>query len=52
MNWDDDKIGLEVPEDQKDEGPAELIFVHSGHTAKINDISWNPDVCMMNEFDV
>lgn len=26
------------------EGPAELIFVHAGHTAKVNDISWNPNV--------
>ena len=33
-----------VPEEQKEEGPAELLFVHAGHTAKVNDISWNLDV--------
>lgn len=35
---------MELPEEQKAEGPAELIFVHAGHTAKVNDISWNPNV--------
>lgn len=34
---------MKVPEDQVNEGPAELVFVHGGHTSKINDISWNPN---------
>uniref|UniRef100_A0A7S3A4U1 Histone-binding protein RBBP4-like N-terminal domain-containing protein n=1 Tax=Rhodosorus marinus TaxID=101924 RepID=A0A7S3A4U1_9RHOD len=29
--------------DAGDELPPELLFVHSGHTEKLNDISWNPD---------
>ena len=28
------------PEDAED-GPPELLFVHGGHTAKVNDFSWN-----------
>jgi len=23
------------------DGPSELLFVHGGHRAKVNDISWN-----------
>lgn len=44
MIWDLSKIGESMPEGQEKEGPAELIFVHAGHTAKVNDISWNLDV--------
>ena len=44
MVWDLSRIGEAVPEEQKEEGPAELLFVHAGHTAKVNDISWNLDV--------
>lgn len=38
------QIGKTLPPEQAEEGPAELIFVHAGHTAKVNDISWNPNV--------
>ena len=39
--WDLHKIGAEqTPEEAKD-GPAELIFIHGGHTSKISDLSWN-----------
>ena len=34
---------MKIAEEQANEGPAELVFVHGGHTAKINDISWNPN---------
>ena len=44
MVWDLSRIGDPVPEGQEKDGPAELIFVHAGHTAKVNDISWNLDV--------
>ena len=27
------------------------MFVHAGHTAKVNDISWNPDVCVFIGYD-
>ena len=34
---------MTVSEEQANDGPAELVFVHGGHTAKINDIAWNPN---------
>lgn len=33
-------------EDLKD-GPAEMLFMHGGHTAKITDLSWNPNERIM-----
>ena len=40
--WDLSRIGAEqTPEDAED-GPPELLFLHGGHTAKVNDFSWNP----------
>lgn len=39
--WDMSRIGEEqAPEDAED-GPPELLFIHSGHTAKVSDFSWN-----------
>ena len=35
---------MDLSNEQKQEGPAELIFIHGGHTAKVNAISWNPNV--------
>lgn len=35
--WDLSKIGLQGDE----EGPAELCFMHGGHTSKVSDFSWN-----------
>eukprot|EP00922_Rhytidocystis_sp_ex-Travisia-forbesii_P035058 GHVS01052053.1.p1 GENE.GHVS01052053.1~~GHVS01052053.1.p1 ORF type:complete len:425 (-),score=63.56 GHVS01052053.1:611-1885(-) len=41
--WDVDRIGMEqTPEDAED-GPPELVFTHSGHTASVSDFSWNPE---------
>jgi hypothetical protein len=31
---------VQTPEDAED-GPPELLFIHSGHTSKISDFSWN-----------
>ncbi|TVU18587.1 hypothetical protein EJB05_34694, partial [Eragrostis curvula] len=31
----------QTPEDAED-GPPELLFIHGGHTSKIDDFSWNP----------
>lgn len=37
------RIGAEqTPEDAED-GPPELLFMHGGHTSKVNDFSWNPN---------
>ena len=39
--WDVSRIGQEqTPEDAED-GPPELLFIHSGHTAKVSDFQWN-----------
>ncbi|GBG32591.1 Histone-binding protein RBBP4 [Hondaea fermentalgiana] len=41
MVWDLSRIGDELnPEDTAD-GAPELLFVHGGHTATVNDFSWN-----------
>lgn len=39
--WDLSRVGLEQTEEEKKDGPPELVFIHGGHTAKISDISWN-----------
>ena len=36
------RIGDEQSEEDADDGPPELLFVHGGHTAKISELSWNP----------
>lgn len=35
------RIGDEQNEEDAEDGPPELLFVHAGHTAKISDFSWN-----------
>ena len=42
--WDISKVGESLPEEFEEEGPVELVFVHGGHKAKVNDLSWNPSV--------
>nr|CAB3454087.1 unnamed protein product [Digitaria exilis] len=42
MIWDVNRIGDEQSEEDADDGPPELLFVHGGHTAKISELSWNP----------
>lgn len=37
------RIGDEQAEEDSEDGPPELLFVHGGHTAKISEFSWNPD---------
>lgn len=41
--WDLSKIGAEQSEEDKEDGPPELLFIHGGHTSKISDFSWNPN---------
>jgi len=43
MIWDLSQIGHEQNSDDAEDGPPELIFVHSGHTDKVTDFSWNPN---------
>lgn len=40
--WNLDAIGAEQTPDDAEDGPPELMFVHGGHTAKVNDLSWSP----------
>ncbi|KAG8057597.1 hypothetical protein GUJ93_ZPchr0002g23431 [Zizania palustris] len=42
MIWDVSRIGDEQAEEDANDGPPELLFVHGGHTAKISEMSWNP----------
>lgn len=42
MVWDLLRIGDEQAEEDAEDGPPELLFVHGGHTAKISEFSWNP----------
>ena len=38
--WDVSRIGLEQSPEDAEDGPAELMFVHGGHTDKVGDVSW------------
>ncbi|KAJ3693146.1 hypothetical protein LUZ60_012241 [Juncus effusus] len=40
--WDLSRIGDEQAEEDAEDGPPELLFVHGGHTDKISEFSWNP----------
>lgn len=54
--WDLSKIGEEQSPEDAEDGPAELLFIHGGHTAKISDFSWNPNepwvVCSVSEDNI
>ena len=54
--WDLSKIGEEQSPDDMEDGPAELLFIHGGHTAKISDFSWNPNepwvICSVSEDNI
>jgi histone-binding protein RBBP4 len=39
--WDLSRIGMEQDPEEAEDGPPELLFVHGGHTAKLNDVSFN-----------
>jgi histone-binding protein RBBP4 len=41
--WDLNKIGASQTAEQAKDGPPELLFIHGGHTAKISEVSWNPN---------
>lgn len=41
MVWDISKIGETQTNEDAEDGPAELLFIHGGHTSKISDFSWN-----------
>jgi WD40 repeat protein len=39
--WDLSRVGQEQSEEDAEDGPPELLFLHGGHTAKVSDFSWN-----------
>ncbi|WFD31378.1 Histone acetyltransferase type B subunit 2 [Malassezia sp. CBS 17886] len=40
--WDLSRIGEEQTAEDAEDGPAELLFVHGGHTSRPTDLSWSP----------
>jgi histone-binding protein RBBP4 len=47
MVWDLSRVDRPQSEDEKKDGPPELLFVHGGHTSRVSDISWNPNERLM-----
>ena len=41
--WDLSRIGMEQSEEDAEDGPPELLFLHGGHTSKVSDFSFNPN---------
>ncbi|KAM7534730.1 hypothetical protein Aperf_G00000115908 [Anoplocephala perfoliata] len=54
--WDLSRIGEDQAPEEAEDGPPELLFIHGGHTAKISDFSWNPNipwvVCSVSEDNI
>ncbi|KAK9449836.1 WD40-repeat-containing domain protein [Limtongia smithiae] len=40
--WDVARIGQEQTQEDAEDGPPELLFIHGGHTNRISDFSWSP----------
>mmetsp|Transcript_31021 Transcript_31021/g.74948 ORF Transcript_31021/g.74948 Transcript_31021/m.74948 type:complete len:480 (-) Transcript_31021:101-1540(-) len=40
--WDLSRTGQEQSEEDAEDGPPELLFLHGGHTAKVTELSWHP----------
>lgn len=45
--WDLSLIGIEQSEEDAQDGPPELLFVHGGHTNRVGDVAWNMNVPWM-----
>eukprot|EP01006_Ploeotia_vitrea_P029087 TRINITY_DN61688_c0_g1_i1.p1 TRINITY_DN61688_c0_g1~~TRINITY_DN61688_c0_g1_i1.p1 ORF type:complete len:435 (+),score=42.70 TRINITY_DN61688_c0_g1_i1:40-1305(+) len=39
--WDISKIRGQQSEQDNEDGPPELLFIHAGHTSKVSDMCWN-----------
>lgn len=44
MIWDTAQIGADQTEEEKAQGPPELIFIHGGHTEAVSDVAWSPQL--------
>lgn len=40
--WDLNRIGQSQTEEEKSDGPPELLFLHGGHTNTVSDFAFNP----------
>lgn len=38
----EEQIGQEQSAEEEEDGSAELMFTHQGHTERVNDVRWNP----------
>mmetsp|Transcript_16566 Transcript_16566/g.28187 ORF Transcript_16566/g.28187 Transcript_16566/m.28187 type:complete len:138 (-) Transcript_16566:48-461(-) len=47
MVWDLSRFDKPQTEEEKADGPPELLFVHGGHTDKISDFGWNMNERLM-----
>lgn len=54
--WDLSKIGVDQTNEDAEDGPPELLFIHAGHTAKISDFTWNVNepwvICSVSEDNI
>jgi len=54
--WDISQLGAEMSKEDYEDGPAELLFVHAGHIARINDLCWKQDseymICSTSEDNI
>jgi histone-binding protein RBBP4 len=54
--WDISRIGQEQSDEDKEDGPPELLFIHGGHTSKVSDFSWNENddwtICSVSEDNI
>lgn len=45
--WDITRIQDQLSEEELKDGPAEMLFLHGGHTAKVSDLDWNKNEKLM-----
>lgn len=43
MLWDVARVGQEQTEEDKEDGPPEIVFIHGGHCGPVMDLQWNPN---------
>ncbi|EKX34778.1 hypothetical protein GUITHDRAFT_158785 [Guillardia theta CCMP2712] len=41
--WDMARVGQFQTKECAEDGPAELLFIHAGHTGRVSDLCWDPN---------